>query len=140
VGLVGFSNSANRSWLGEGYTRTFGLIHGGAHLCKSSDTPERYLDHRIVRYEDVYRSCAHREEDGAVGRVSWIGVNKKESTSTAGRTSIVETNADRERDIKLILERFPDFVTCNGMREAYSGGPLIANWRFKRHGSFKKNP
>jgi hypothetical protein len=129
--LAGFNNSTNRYWMSEGYGRSYGLIHGGVHMCKSSPNPEKYLDVTIHPYEDVYRSLAHREEDGAVGRVKFIGLNKKGSTASSQITK--ETAEGREACIKKILERFPGMVTCDGIKEINNGQNQIANWRYKRN-------
>jgi hypothetical protein len=127
TGMVGLNNSMNRHWMGEGYGRATGLIYGGAHLCKSSSTPEQFLDPRILYYEDVYRSMAHREEDGAVGRVKHIGVDK------SGSSARVEEAAEKHRaDIDLILERFPGMIECRGMKAINNGQYLIADWRCKK--------
>lgn len=133
--LVGFQNSKNRFWMSEGFSRSFGLVHGGAHLCRSSADPDRFLDPAIVRYEDVYRSCAHREKDGAVGRVRYIGIDKSQSTFTsATASSIGDSATDRDNDIKRILARFADFVEVKGMKPVTANSDhLIVNWRYKRH-------
>lgn len=124
--LVGVSNTMNRYWMNDGYGRTYGLIHGGAHLCRSSMEPEKFIDTRIAYYEDVYRSLSHRRQDGAVGRVKHIGIDK------SGSTDRVEEAADKHKaDIALILETFPGMVTCEGLKEI-QGGRFIANWRYKK--------
>jgi hypothetical protein len=64
--------------------------------------------------------------------VKFIGLDKSGSTSTAGLTSIIETEQDRERDIQTILARFPRMVSCNGSRTIKAGKHTIANWRFQR--------
>lgn len=125
--LVGLNNTMNRHWMHDGYGRTYGLIHGGAHLCKSSPSPEEFIDTRIQYYEDVYRSLAHRRKDGAVGRVKHIGIDK------SGSTQRVEQARDKHAaDIALILETFPGMVTCEGTKEINNGQTLIANWRYKK--------
>lgn len=135
VSLVGFANTTNRYWLGEGYGRTYGLITGGFHLCHSSDHPEIFIDPTLPIYEDVWRSCSHRKHDGAVGRVKAIGVDK--SSATFG--TVVSRNAEaREESIRRILGAFPEFVTCTGTRTINGGRDTIANWRFRTHPGFKR--
>ena len=133
VSLVGFSNTSNRFWLGEGYGRTYGLIHGGGHICKSAADPSKYIDVSLVRGSDVYMTCAHREEDGAVGRIKFIGFNKRGSTITAGSSSIKVSQEEVDASRDKILARFPTMVTCTGTRRVTpSSDIMIANWRMKR--------
>jgi hypothetical protein len=117
--LAGFSNTSRIDWLDYGFKRSIGLIHGGAQICESSATPKRFLDPSLRRHEDVYRTLAHREKDGAVGKVSWIGLDKSVSTqhSVAERTDEIGEEAKQ-----IILTRFPTMVkseayeTHNGVR------------------------
>jgi hypothetical protein len=133
VSLAGFSNTSNRSWLGDDYGRTYGLIHGGGHICKSAADPSKYIDVSLVRGSDVYMTCAHREEDGAVGRVKFIGFNKRGSTITAGTSSIKVSQAEVDASRDKILARFPNMVTCTGTRPVTpSSDVMIANWRMRR--------
>jgi hypothetical protein len=133
VSLAGFANTSNRSWLGDDYGRTYGLIHGGGHICKSAADPTKYIDVSLVRGSDVYMTCAHREEDGAVGRVKFIGFNKRGSTITAGTSSIKVSQEEVDASRDKIIARFPDMVTCTGTRPVTpSSDIMIANWRMKR--------
>jgi hypothetical protein len=130
---AGFCNTSRRDWLGEGYGRTYGLIHGGGNIATSAMDPTEFMDRTLVRGEDVYRTCAHRQRDGAVGRVKSIGFDKSKSTRTAGNTSIVnvtQEQLDASRD--LILAKFPGMVTCKGTRWINNGQNEIPNWRMKR--------
>lgn len=130
---AGFSNSSRRDWLGEGFGRTYGLIHGGGNIGISAHDPSRFIDERLVRGEDVYRTCAHREADGAVGRVRFIGFDKKGSADTSEDSSsktISQEDFNQSRD--LILQRFPGMVTCNGTRWIHNGTHEIANWKMKK--------
>ena len=128
---AGFANGSNRHWMSIGYGRTWGLIHGGANIARSSPDGDKFCDPR-VRCEDVYRTCAHREQDGAVGRVKHIGFDKKKSTVVAGNSNRMETLTQElfEADREFILNRFPGMVTCDGSREV--NGVIIPNWRMRR--------
>lgn len=111
------------------FRRTYGLIHGGAHLCCATREPSRYLDPSLRHFEDVYRSLAHREECGAVGRVKWIGLDK---SSSGGATSTIKKDPkSNAKEIALILKRFPGMVTCDGTRAIHNGQEQIANWRMR---------
>jgi hypothetical protein len=137
--LVGFSNTSNCYWMGEGYKRTYGLVHGGANLSVSSlDPVPRFMDRRLVRAEDVYRTCAHRVDDlerggdGMVGRVAFIGFDKRGSTVTAGQTSVSATPEEVQWSHEIVLKNFPNMVSCTGTRWINGGKDEIANWRMKR--------
>ena len=131
--LVGFHNGANRSWMSEGYGRTYGLVHGGATFSISAPDGTKYIDPRLVRAEDVYRTCAHREErDGFVGRVKDIGFDKSKSTSIAGQSSVSTTPEQVMESMNIVLSRFPNMVTCDGTREIFGGKFEIANWRMRK--------
>jgi|GEM_PF-5873171 len=128
---AGFCNTSRRDWLGDGYARTWGLIHGGGNIGISAEDPSRFIDERLVRAEDVYRTCAHRELDGAVGRVKFIGFDKKGSADTSADSSsrtIRQEDFDRTRDI--VLQRFSRYVSCEGTRKV--NGIDIPNWKMKR--------
>jgi hypothetical protein len=140
--LVGFHNGANRSWMKGGFARTWGLIHGGANLSISAMDPTVYMNANLVRGEDVWRTCAHREHDkelnhgpfGAVGRVQFIGFDKSKSTAIAGG-SVAATAATQDRldqSKYAILQRFPTMVSCVGTREIFNGKFTIPNWRMRR--------
>lgn len=133
VTLVGLHNGANRSWMKEGFASTYGLVHGGANLSISALDPSPYMNEELVRGEDVWRTCAHREgSNGVVGRLSFIGFDKSKSTAVAGHSSTT-TNQDainKSRDT--ILARFPNTVTCNGTRFIDNGRFEIPNWRMKK--------
>lgn len=127
--LNGFCNTSRKDWLGEGFSRSYGLIHGGAHLCIAVKDPKKYIDLKLPAYEDVYRSAAHRYEDGAVGRVMFIGLDKRESLRDS---SMSKTPAVQERAKKIILSKFPGMVTCTGYRTVDGGRQTIPNWRLQR--------
>jgi hypothetical protein len=132
--LVGFTNTSRRDWLGDGYGRTYGLIHGGAQLHISSATPEDFIDDLLPRFEDVYRSCSHRDHAGAVGRVKFIGLDKSKSSNAKTNQSVtVESKSSRRKAIAMILDRWPDFVTCANTKTIHGGKMVIPNFRFKRH-------
>jgi hypothetical protein len=127
VSLAGVNNTVNRHWMGEGYTRTWGLITGGAHLCKSSLQPKQFIDETLTHYEDVWRSLAHRKADGAVGRVNHIGINKAMCTGSAS----MDNDPDRLRAIKKICDAFPGMITCDSTK-IVNGSEVIANWKFRK--------
>jgi hypothetical protein len=127
--LVGFQNTTRRDWMDDGYGRTYGHIHGGANLSISAEDSREFIDDRIVRGEDIYRTCAHRLKDGAVGRVKFIGFDKKKSTM--GTTTTPDRALlDQSRDI--ILERFSGLVAYEGPKELAGGRIKYEGWRMKR--------
>jgi hypothetical protein len=131
--LAGFSNTSRRDWLGDGYSRTYGLIHGGGNLGISAADPSPYMDERLLRGEDVYRTCAHRRKDGAVGRVAFVGFNKAKSADTSpDSSSKTVSQEDFDLSRRIILDTFPTMVTCTGTRRIHAGQHEIANWRMKR--------
>lgn len=126
VSLAGFANTSRIDWLDIGMRRSSGLVHGGAQICMSSLTPEEFLDPRLPRYEDVYRSASHRKRDGAVGKVLWIGLNKAKSL----RNSVAsKTPEEIELAKEIILGKFPDMVSCIGTRTLDGGRQVIPNWK-----------
>src|SRR5262245_23712352 len=128
---AGFTNTSRRAWLGEGYLRTYVLIHGGGNIGIAAEDPSEFIDERLVRGEDVYRSCAHREIDGGVGRVKFVRFDKKGSADTAGHsTSKSIEPAAFEETKRIILERFPGKVSCVG--ERFVNGVAIPNWKIHR--------
>lgn len=125
--LAGFANTTNRHWMDVGYGKTRGLIHGAAHICRSAEDPSDYIDTRIQYFEDVYRSLAHRKKDGAVGRVKFIGMDKKSSSER-----VEQAMSEQEGDIKLILETFPGMVSFEGFKIINNGEYVVPNWRYKK--------
>lgn len=126
--LAGASNGSNRYWMSDEHKRTYGLVHGGANLSVVCAQGAHYLDPRITRGEDVYRTCSHRlDADGYVGRVGGLGFDKRGSTIV--QTSINATQEQINASTKLILQKFPDMVSCNGTRFILDGKYEIPNWR-----------
>jgi len=134
LSLCGFQNTSVRYYMGEGYKRSYGLIHGGAHLARACSDRWKYLDPSLPAYEDVYRSAAHREQDGAVGRVAFIGLDKR---STLRESSMSKTPEVIAKAKEIILSRFPDSVTCDGERVLDDGRQVIPNWRLVRGSTWK---
>jgi hypothetical protein len=129
VSLVGFTNTSRRNWMGDGYKKTWGLINGAGHLAITTSDPSQFMDERLPFYGDVYRSAAHRVRDGAVGRVQFIGLDKRE----AMRDTIThKTQEGIELSKEIILGKFPDLVSCDGTRVLDGGNQEIPNWRMKR--------
>lgn len=129
---AGFGNGSNRYWMKEGFTRTYGLIHGGANIAFSAEDSSPYMDPTLVRGEDIYRTCAHRKEAGAVGRVQFVGFDKRQSTITAGQSSISVTEEQVLASREMILTRFEGMVSAKGTREINAGKDTIVNWRMKK--------
>jgi len=134
LSLCGFQNTSIRIWMGDGYKRSYGLIHGGAHLAQSCEDRWKYLDPELPAYEDVFRSAAHREQDGAVGRVAFIGLDKR---STLRASSMSKTPEVIAKAKEIILSRFPDSVTCDGERVLDDGMQVIPNWRLVRGSTWR---
>lgn len=135
VSLVGFTKSSNRFWMKPGSGRVFGLIHGGAALFHSTTRPEKYIDVDLPLYDDVYQSCAHRKERGAVGRVREVGLDLLTSaqSATVGLGDPKKHNAAK----KIILAKWSDYLTCDGPIAVARGGRLNLPWRFKRHAHYQ---
>jgi hypothetical protein len=131
--LVGFHNGANRSWMLEGNASTWGLIHGAANLSISTQTPEQFVNPDLPIGEDIWRTLTHREQSGnVVGRVRYIGFNKKLSTSYAGNSTNTWENQERVNAARdQILARFPGKVSCVGTRLIF-GNYSIPNWRMRK--------
>jgi hypothetical protein len=134
---AGFGNGSNRFWMGKGFKRTYGLIHGGANIAIVSEHPSDFIDPELVRGGDVYRTCAHRARDGAVGRVEFVGFDKSKSTVVAGQTSVTATQEEIFASRDLILAKFPTMVTCEGTRFIDNGKKEIMNWRMKKDKAFR---
>lgn len=132
VSLVGFANTSRRDWLGGGYGRSYGLIHGSGQMFRTLKS-DLILPEHIVCYEDIYRSCAHRKRDGAVGRVNGIGMNKIDGMkNTVNR----EGKKQWKKGMKQLLADFPGFGTFHG--EANDKG--IPRFRHRRHDGYRSTP
>jgi hypothetical protein len=132
VSLVGFQNTSRLDWLGEGYGRSYALVTGAIQLCRAYK-PEQMMNRKLERYEDVWRSLAHRRRDGAVGRVRFVGIDKK---SAHGNSMINISEKQRKRAIRRIVNEFPDFITYLGDKKD-SHGTKYPHFRFKRHPDFR---
>lgn len=132
VSLVGFANTSRVDWLGHGYGRSYALVHGGAQIFETIKS-DRVLPERIVCYEDIYRSCAHRKRDGAIGRVAFVGMNKidgmKDTVNRAGK-------AKWKKGMAQLLKDFPGFGEFHG--EADEKG--IPRFRHRRHEGYRHTP
>jgi hypothetical protein len=135
--FAGVANSTNKSWLKEGYSRTYGMIHGGFNIARPAPNGSFFTPLALPRNGDVWRSCAHRVIDGAVGRVQHIGFDK--GPSTLNLTTIPDDQASIDLARTMILDEFggPDrkMVTCDGYREI--GGKQFPNWRMARGKVFR---
>lgn len=131
---AGLQNSTNRYWYDDigVYKRSWGLVHGGTNIAISAPAGHEFMDPALVRGEDVYRTCAHRKLSGGIGRVGFIGFDKKQSTVTAGQTSIAATPEAILKSRDMILERFEGMVTCKGTRLIQNDSVEIVNWRMKK--------
>ena len=128
VSLAGFVNSSRRDWIGTGYGRGWGLIHGGACIARSAEDPSEFIDESLPAYDDVYRSAAHRAKDGCVGRVRFIGLDKRESLRDS---SVGKSEAIIQQSKDIILGAFPQLVSCNGTRTLDGGKQVIPNWKLR---------
>jgi hypothetical protein len=117
--LCGFVNTSNRYWLKKGFAETYGIIHGGANLSIASHFPETFIDPKLLRCEDIYRTCGHRKWDlehggtGRNGRVQYIGIDKSKSTSKQGG-NVSTISLTREQILaqrKVVMDRFPEFIS-----------------------------
>lgn len=138
--FAGVANSTNKSWLKEGYSRTYGMIHGGCNIARPAKDGSFFTPHDLPRNGDVWRSCAHRILDGAVGRVQHIGFDKAPSTLNLSTIPDDQDSIDRARDMILAEFGGPDrkMVTCNGYRDI--GGKQFPNWRMERGKVFRSKP
>lgn len=129
--LAGFANTSRKDWLSEGFNRTYGLIHGAGCIGVADKDSSKFVDRRLMCAEDVYRTCAHREMNGAVGRISFVGFNKRQSNNYGDQPQGITSQQFLDtRDI--ILHRFPGMVTCDGVRYINNGTTPIANWRMRK--------
>lgn len=119
VSHAGFANTT--AWLKNGYSRSKCVIHGGGNIARSCESPFMFIDRRLRRSGDVYRSCAHIQSDGHVGVIRHVGFNKQGSTAS---TTMPLDQASVESTKRLILERF------SGVAEYVGGG--LADWRILR--------
>lgn len=138
--FAGVANSTNKSWLKEGYSRTYGMIHGGCNIARPAKDGSFFTPLDLPRNGDVWRSCAHRILDGAVGRVQHIGFDKAPSTLNLSTIPDDQESIDRARDMILAEFGGPDrkMVTCNGYRDI--GGKQFPNWRMERGKVFRSKP
>jgi hypothetical protein len=132
VSLVGFSNTTRVDWLSPGFGRTWGLITGNIQLYRSTTEPGRFINPEQAMYEDVWRTCSHREDGGGwTGRVKSIGVDKKTVCNPKTTAYAAGDLAQREEAIRAITTRFPTIVSCDGTRTINGGSLTIAYWKFR---------
>jgi hypothetical protein len=137
--LAGFGNTSRIDWLGKGYGRSYALVHGGAQICEALDlTKFEAVDPKLPRYEDVYRSLSHRLRDGAVGRVKFVGLDKRSSQQAAVGGSVAEVSQKKRRKAIRIIEKAfaPEFVRYLGEKEMKGGGSY-PKFQYRRHREFK---
>jgi hypothetical protein len=138
TGFAGVANSTNKSWLKDGYSRTYGMIHGGCNIAKPSREGWKYTHPHLPRNGDVWRSAAHRLEDGAVGRVQHIGFDKGPSTLNESTLPSDEESTLRAKDM-IEAEFGPHgVVSFDGWREI--GGKRFPNWRMLRGKHYRAKP
>lgn len=93
---------------------------------------------KLPRYEDVWRSLSHRERDGAVGRVKFVGLNKMPSQQgAAGGSSIVLSEKRRKRAIRMIVKSFPGFVRYLGEKSVAGGKITYPKFQYIRHPEYR---
>lgn len=136
--LAGFCNTSRVDWLGAGYGRSYALVHGGAQICESLD-PRKFVNPKLPRYEDVYRSCSHRAYSGAVGRVKFVGLNKMPSQQGAiGGSSIKISEKKRKKAIRMITKKFsPEFVRYLGEKSVSNGKITYPKFQYRRHKGYR---
>jgi hypothetical protein len=136
VSLVGFAKTTNRFWMKDGWGRAFGLAHGAALLLCSTNAPKQFMDPALPLYDDVWQSCSHRADKGAIGRIREIGLHVTDlgqaQTVTKGLDKLHKHYASRDR----ILKRWSDFVSCDGKAFVDRNGRIGLPWRFHRHANF----
>lgn len=135
TGFAGVANSTNKSWLKEGYSRTYGMIHGGCNIAKPSREGWRYTHPELPRNGDVWRSAAHRLEDGAVGRVQHIGFDKGPSTLNVSTLPSDDESTLLAKDMIEAQFGKDGVVQFDGWREI--GGKRFPNWRMVRGKAFR---
>lgn len=126
--LTGFSNTSRTDWLGNGFGVTYGQVHGGSQLGLAMKDPSPVVDESLPAYVDIWRTLAHRQRDGAVGRVKFIGLDRTESLRNS---SILKSPKLVEECKERILSEFPDLISCKGERVLDGGKQVIPNWRMK---------
>lgn len=132
--LVGFANTSRLDWLGTHIATTYGGIHGAAQLHCTSKKPDRYIDPTVRKYEDVWRTCAHRHRDG-VARVQLIGMEKgKSSNAKQNQTTVKLTNNEVKEAIDKVNRRWPQYVVCKTTTTIHAGTVTIPHWHFYRAG------
>jgi len=138
TGFAGLANSTNKSWLKEGYSRTWGMIHGGCNIARPSREGWKYTHPELPRNGDVWRSAAHRLEDGAVGRVQHIGFDKSLSTLNVSTLPTDDASTEKARD--MILDQFGKHgvVAFKGWREI--GGKRFPDWHMVRGKNYRQKP
>jgi len=60
--------------------------------------------------------------------VRYIGLDRRESLRD---TTVLKTSKKVSRARKMILEKFPDMVSCSGTRIEDGGRQVIPNWKMK---------
>lgn len=141
LSMVGPASTSNRFWLQPKFIRSWAGISGAAVMYRTVEHPHKMIDASIRHFDDIYESCSHRWLRGAVGRVQFIGGDKKATTGPA-QTTVEMLNKTQGHAVKTILERWaPDYITTDGWSFYTHNTPddywVTVNWIFKRHPGFK---
>lgn len=134
VSLVGFSSTSRLDWLGKYLALTYGGIHGSAQLHITSNRPDKFIDPTLPRFEDIWRTCSHRDHSGT-GRVQMIGIQQAKSSNAVVNQSVVDDRASRRRKaIRMVNKRWPEYVSCTRTTTIHGGKVVIPHFAFTRHG------
>lgn len=105
-------------------------------MARSVPDGTKYINPKLHRGEDVWRSCAHRRESGGWNlKLANIGFWKEGSTAAAGHTSVQMTPEQFDESRVLILTEFYDMVRCDGTRWILDGTVEIPNWVARNPGT-----
>lgn len=130
--LAGFTNSSVRNWMKPGFSRTHAMIHGCANIGRSDYEPWKNIfqfpEDTFCRYDDLYRTCRHREISGGNGRVNFIGLDTRRSAMTSPETTMPDIV--HQPSIDLITSRFPNMLRCDSVKHINQGQHLIPNWKW----------
>jgi hypothetical protein len=134
VSLVGFSSTSRLDWLGKYLATTYGGVHGSAQLHCSAKKPDRFIDPTLPRFEDIWRTCAHRHYDGTA-RVQPIGIQQAKTSNALVNQSVVDDRTARRRKaIKMVNAQWPQYVSCTRMTTIHGGKLEIPHFAFTRFG------
>jgi hypothetical protein len=141
VSLVGPASTSNMHWLQPKMIRSWAGISGAAMLCRTPmGSADKFIDPSLRHFDDIYESCSHRANAGAVGRCQFIGGNKMATTGPA-QTTVKMLNKTQGHAVRAILKKWsPDFIYTDGwsfyQHNTEDDFWVTVNWKFKRHPGF----